>query len=126
VTEPRFLLDSNICIYHLKGASAPLATRLVEQLDEVAVSAIAYAEVMLGVAEGSGVEAQAARHFFEQVPVVSFDRAAADAYARQSFRGARFDRLIAAHALALGATLVTANEGDFADIKGLDLENWTR
>ena len=34
------------------------------------------------------------------------------------------DMLIAAHALALDATLVTANTREFARIEGLRLENW--
>jgi len=34
------------------------------------------------------------------------------------------DMLIAAHALALGLTLVTANEREFSLISGLDVENW--
>ncbi|MBU6298661.1 MAG: PIN domain-containing protein, partial [Alphaproteobacteria bacterium] len=36
------------------------------------------------------------------------------------------DMLIAAHALALGATLVTDNEREFARIKSLKVENWLR
>ena len=38
----------------------------------------------------------------------------------------RFDRLIAAHALALDLTLVTANVRDFYDLPGLKVEDWTR
>jgi tRNA(fMet)-specific endonuclease VapC len=34
------------------------------------------------------------------------------------------DLLIAAHALALDATLVTNNEREFRRVKGLKLENW--
>ena len=34
------------------------------------------------------------------------------------------DLLIAAHALSLGATLVTNNEREFKRVKGLKLENW--
>lgn len=36
------------------------------------------------------------------------------------------DLLIAAHALALDATLVTDNESEFARIPGLKIENWLR
>ena len=36
------------------------------------------------------------------------------------------DLLIAAHALALGATIVTDNEREFSRIEGLPLENWLR
>ncbi len=36
------------------------------------------------------------------------------------------DTLIAAHALALGATLVTDNEAEFRRVPGLQVENWLR
>lgn len=62
--------------------------------------------------------------FVELVPILPFDDRAAVAYASLPFRRARFDRLIAAHALSLGLTLVTNNEADFADIPGLRVENW--
>jgi tRNA(fMet)-specific endonuclease VapC len=55
-----------------------------------------------------------------------FDDAAARAYARMPFRRGRFDRLLAAHALSLDATVVTNNLSDFADIPGLKVEDWTR
>jgi tRNA(fMet)-specific endonuclease VapC len=35
-----------------------------------------------------------------------------------------FDRLIAAHARSLGATLVTNKESDFSLYPGLSVENW--
>jgi tRNA(fMet)-specific endonuclease VapC len=35
------------------------------------------------------------------------------------------DMLIAAHALSLGSTLVTNNEGEFRRVPGLRCENWT-
>jgi len=34
------------------------------------------------------------------------------------------DRLIAAHAVSTGLTLVTNNEADFRDYPGLKVENW--
>ncbi|WP_343525610.1 hypothetical protein [Sphingomonas sp.] len=63
--------------------------------------------------------------FFEHVPILSFDQRAASAYAMIPFRRGRFDRLIGAHVLATGLTLVTNNEANFADIPGLTIENWT-
>jgi len=61
---------------------------------------------------------------FERVPVMSFDRMAAVRYATMPFRPGRFDRLIAAHALSLRATLVTNNPSEFNDIPALQMENW--
>lgn len=36
------------------------------------------------------------------------------------------DSFLAGHALALGATVVTDNEGEFRRVKGLNVENWRR
>ncbi|MEI5579508.1 PIN domain-containing protein, partial [Streptomyces brasiliscabiei] len=52
--------------------------------------------------------------FVSVIPILPFDEAAAREYARMPFKRARFDRLLAAHALSIGATVVTNNEADFA------------
>jgi tRNA(fMet)-specific endonuclease VapC len=125
VTEPHFLLDTNICIYLLGGHSRAALDR-VQALapGEVVTSAVAYAEVMIG-ARARQAESPA-EALFARIPVLPFDRAAALVYAHLPFKRARYDRLIAAHALALGVTLVTNDEADFADLTGLRVENWTR
>ena len=61
----------------------------------------------------------------EQVAVLPFDQAAASIYAELSFKRAGYDRLIAAHAMALGLIVATANVRDFADVPGLRVEDWT-
>ena len=63
------------------------------------------------------------------LPVVAFDGEAATIYgqivARQGFSRLRtLDRMIAATALQLDATVVTANPSDFADVPGLRLIAW--
>lgn len=87
---------------------------------------ISYAEVIHGIPAPDGPKRAAAIKLFDLVPPLPFDRAAADVYAGLPFRRARYDRLIAAHALSLGLTLVTNNERDFQDIPGLRIENWNR
>src|SRR3546814_17227019 len=64
--------------------------------------------------------------FLAAIPLVPFDESAARAYSKLPFRRARFDRLLAAHALSLDVVVITNNEGDFADVPGLRIENWTR
>lgn len=126
MTEPAFLLDANICIYVLNEPGGA-ATRAVELQDEgtVVTSSIGFAEVMRGVPPTETAAIAKALAFFKIVRPLPFDLAAAEHYARLPFKRARFDRLIAAHALALGLTLVTNNEKDFNDIPGLKIENWT-
>lgn len=126
MTDPAFLIDTNIAIYVLNDAASPVALRLATMaLGSVVISAIAYAEVMRGIPPHETQALASARRLFELVAVQPFDAGAALAYARLPFRRGSFDRLIAAHALALGLTLVTNNEGDFADMPGLKIENWT-
>ena len=64
---------------------------------------------------------------------MSFDEDAARRYGevraaleRQGQPIGRNDLMIAAHALALDATLVTDNVREFARVEGLRLENWLR
>jgi tRNA(fMet)-specific endonuclease VapC len=101
------------------------ATRLAElDVGQAVASSITYAEVALGVMRGRD-RSDRMMAFFEQVPVVPFDRAAAERYAALPFRRRSFDGLIAAHALACGAVLVTNNPSDFEHVPGLRMENWS-
>lgn len=118
----KFLLDSNICIYLLEDLSPRLSARAREQtVGSMFVSVISLAEISIGF----GAQVGRLSTFLDEVQPVDFDQAAALQYAGIPFKRARFDRLIAAHALSLGFTLVTNNERDFADISNLTLENWT-
>jgi tRNA(fMet)-specific endonuclease VapC len=126
VADPLFLIDSNICIYVLEGLSEP-ARRRIEAWDpgDIVTSAIAYAEVMRGIAPGNSGAMAKAEALFRIIEVLPFDRRAAAAYVSMPFRRASYDRLIAAHALSLGLTFVTNNERDFGAVVGLRVENWT-
>lgn len=124
--EARFLLDSDICIYALLGRSEALRQGLSEQPEgAVAISAVTLAEV--GVGYGTAIdEADELKAFLAQVEVLPFDDSVARAYAALPFRRGSFDRLIAAHAIATGRTLVTNNEADYSDLPQLKVENWTK
>lgn len=126
MTEPLFLLDSNIIIYILRDASCPAAQHVQRcAVGSVVTSAIVHGEVMRGVKAREPLQKPMAERFFALVPVLPFEMSAALRYAELPFRRGSFDRLIAAHALALDLTLITNNEADFADIPGLRTENWT-
>lgn len=122
----RFLIDSDCAIYSLTGEYPALGQRLSTcEPGEVAISAISFAEVARGTQAGKPPPEGLLNAFVEAVPILPFDEAAAQAYATLPFKRARFDRLLAAHALSIGATVITNNEVDFADVPGLSVENWT-
>lgn len=91
----------------------------------VAISSITFAEIALGSINGKAPPFDVLEAFIGEIPILDFDEPAARAYASLPFKRGRFDRLLAAHILSLGAVLVTNNERDFADIPGLKIENWT-
>ncbi|QMW23494.1 type II toxin-antitoxin system VapC family toxin [Sandaracinobacteroides saxicola] len=126
MTDRLILLDSNICIYILQNASGPEVAQLSNRnKEDVAVSVISYAEVMLGLTRAPSDQLWAAEQLFMRAGVRNFTSEAAHIYATLPFRRNSFDRLIAAHALSLGAAIATNNPRDFADIPGLVTEDWT-
>ena len=122
----QYLLDTDCSVYAMLGTHPRLRTRLEEcGPGDVAISAISFAELVVGENLGHPPDREVIEDFVKVVPIVPFDEAAAREYAKLPFKRARFDRLLAAHALSIGATVITNNEADFADVPGLKVENWT-
>ena len=122
----RFLIDSDCAVYAMTARFAALGERLSQLVPgEIAISSISFAEVALGTIAGKPPEPSVLEAFVAVIPILPFDEAAAREYAKLPFKRARFDRLLAAHALSIGATVVTNNGADFADVPGLKVENWT-
>lgn len=122
----RYLLDANCVIFALADAAAPVTLRIADcAAGSVAISAITFAEVALGSQRGKPPPAAMLDALLAAIPLVPFDEAAARIYATLPFRRNGFDRLLAAHALSLGAGVVTNNVSDFADVPGLVVEDWT-
>ena len=127
------LLDTNICM-HIINQRPPQVAAHFEGLvyGDVAVSSITGAELAFGVAKsGSARNQDALEKFLAPLEVLPFDAAAMYAYgtlrAELQARGqpiGALDMLIAAHALALPATLVTNNLAEFARVPDLACENW--
>ena len=122
-----YLIDSDLAIYSMGGApDSVLNQRLATHYPgDVAISAISFAEVALGTWNGIPPRKDILDAFLRVIPIIPFDEAAAREYSRLPFKRARFDRLLAAQALSIGATVVTNNEAEFADVPGLSVENWT-
>jgi tRNA(fMet)-specific endonuclease VapC len=121
----KYLLDSNIIIAAIDGANSVLHDRMeLCDEDDMVTSAIAFAEVAHGSRHGKPPPLEMLVEFLQDIPILPFDEAAGRAYAELSFVRASYDRLIAAHALALQVTVVTQNMRHFADVPGLKVENW--
>ncbi|KVF20890.1 twitching motility protein PilT [Burkholderia vietnamiensis] len=129
---PRYMLDTNMCIYLMKSQPEQVAKRFAQcYTGDVVMSAITYAELEYGVT-ACAAPARERRHLaalIEDIPVAPFDAAAAQAYgpvrdATRAWKKDHLDKLIAAHAVSLDVVLVTNNERDFASYPGLRLENW--
>jgi len=122
----KYLIDADTAIYAMVARDSAIVRHLESQAPgEVAISAISFAEIALGVQLQKPPPPEVLEAFVAAIPIVPFDQAAAHRYARLPFRRARFDRLLAAHALSIGAVIVTNNESDFADVPGLETENWS-
>lgn len=129
----RYLLDTNIVsdlVRHPQGRIAEHVRKVGEA--RVCTSIIVAAELRYGATKkGSRRLAAQLETVLGALDVVPFEAPADAAYglirARLEHAGTPIganDLLIAAHALALGCTLVTANEAEFARIDGLPRENW--
>ena len=132
---PRFMLDTDTCS-HIMKRSHPLVIKRLQSVPvgDVCMSVVTKAELLYGV-EVSPRRAQDAAALAAFVPYVEAldlnDNAAihyaeirSDLKKRGTMIGAN-DLFIAAHARALGMTLVTNNTAEFERVEGLVIENWT-
>jgi tRNA(fMet)-specific endonuclease VapC len=131
----RYLLDTNIVsdlVRHPQGRAAEHVRRVGEA--QVCTSIIAAAELRYGAAKkGSRRLAARLEAVLGALDVLPFEAPADSTYGlirtRLEQAGTPIggnDLLIAAQALALGCTVVTDNEAEFARIEGLRRENWLR
>ena len=131
----RYMLDTNICIYLLKGQPKKVLTRLAqEDFGDVFMSCLTLAELQRGVRKQSGGvqknDEAALQVLLEDIHALDFDASAAHAFgalgaACRLKRSHAIDNLIAAHAISQQAVLVTNNEKDFKGYPGLTVENWS-
>jgi tRNA(fMet)-specific endonuclease VapC len=135
---PVYLLDSNVLSEIMRSprglAARTFERKAIESGSRLLTSIIVACEMRYGVAKkGSAPLAQRVDRALASVEVVPLAAGADDAYAvlrsdleRRGQLIGQNDMLIAAHALALAAILVTDNVREFKRVKGLKIENWLR
>jgi len=128
-----YLLDTNICIYIINNKPTHVFDKFKEfQLGQLGISSITASELAFGVEKsGSERNKQALNKFLAPLEILPYDEQAIWHYAqlRHQLQSkgkviGSLDMLIAAHALALKAILVTNNVKEFKRVKGLIVENW--
>lgn len=130
------MLDTDTTSYLLKGRSPAIESRLAAlPPTDICLSVMTRAELQYSLRRLSADHRLhlGVRQFLKLIRVLPWDAEAADWYAdiRHQLAGAgkpigHLDMMIAAHALAAGATLVTNNLRHYERIQApLLLENWT-
>lgn len=129
----RFMLDTDICSFAIRGGDERLRTELQRHDGNICVSAVTAAELLFGARKRRSRRLDAAVSFLlELAPPVPWDEECARAYAaiRTSLEESgtpigNMDMMIAAAAMAEGATLVTHNTAHFSRVARLEFTDWT-
>lgn len=131
---PRYLLDTNICIYIKNHRPAEVLARFTKlPPGKVAMSVITYGELCFGAEKSS--KPKETRHILEQlialIPVLPMDETVSAHYGKIRLHLqvsgkpiGNNDLWIASHALANKLVLVTNNVAEFQRVPGLRVENW--
>ncbi|ABI93328.1 type II toxin-antitoxin system VapC family toxin [Roseobacter denitrificans] len=132
-----YMLDTDICSYLMREHPAAVLRAMEKQVEageDICISVITYSELRLGAARSQArakydglIDALSDRlDFIADWSTKEADRFA-DVQSHLLGQGAPIganDTMIAAHALSLGAVLVTNNQRHFSKIEELVLENW--
>lgn len=130
----KFLLDTNIFIYWLKGKQSVEAKILEVGLPNISMSFISACELFYGANKSHKIQEnlKVIQELLENVTVINSEEAICRVFgelkASQELAGKRIDDadlLLAACAIGKKLILVTNNEKHFKNLKGLKVENWS-
>jgi len=129
-----YLLDTNIVSELIKSPQGVVVERMLASgLENYCCTSIIVAcELRYGAAKKQSAKLSFnVEQVLNSLPIVSLEEPVDEFYARirvnLESRGlpiGQHDLLIAAHALSLGLTVVTANEREFSRVENLTVENW--
>lgn len=128
-----YTLDTNTCVTFLRGKHPQLRQRVLSHFQDVAITSIVAAELYYGAEHSANPVTNRGQvnAFLAPFPLLPFNKPAAVTYgsiradlARRGLLIGPNDLLIAAIALAMDATVVTHNTGEFSRVQGLHVEDW--
>ena len=129
----KYLLDTNICVFVIRGKSPLVLQRFRQQLpDDLGVSTVTLAELRYGADKSNDPlrNHAALNSFLAPIQILTFDAECADYYGkvrsdleRRGLPIGPLDTMIAAQSLRLNVPLVTNNTGEFSRVPGLKLED---
>jgi tRNA(fMet)-specific endonuclease VapC len=131
----RYLLDTNTVSFHIRESSDALKRRLKRTpANLVGISVVTEMELRYGLARNPKLRiAPLVETFLAGITIepVTSDVAPHYAEIRAALESkgrpiGPLDLMIAAHAVSLGAVLVTSNRDEFRRVPGLDSVDWTR
>ena len=125
------IIDTNVAIY-LRDQDPIIVAQVAKLETQPALSILSVVELEGGVDRDRtafGKRRRLLDEMIEAMTILPFGEKETAHYGRiiekNGFSRSRvFDRMIAAQAMAIGATLITMNGSDFQDIPGLTLEIW--
>jgi tRNA(fMet)-specific endonuclease VapC len=128
------LLDTSICVAILRGKSPNVRTAFRSAMRAgIAISSVTAAELYYGLArcQRPDIERAGVENLLAAVSILPFDTKAAEGYGmlrnyleRRGETIGQFDLLIAAHAVAANAVLVTNNAREFSRVPTLEIADW--
>ena len=130
----KYLLDTDICIFLLRGKPAGVQSRFEKiPFGDIGISAITCSELRHGAEKSSNPASnhQTVTEFLAPLEMLDYPAEAAMTYGRlrnalqkQGRMIGPLDLLIASHAIHLNVTLVTNNTSEFSRVPNLRIENW--
>jgi tRNA(fMet)-specific endonuclease VapC len=129
-----YLIDTNICIYAMKGLFPAMNRRLIDNREQIFVSSVTVGELEYGATKSRWSERtrQIFQAFLANYIIVPFDENDAIVFGKIRAQLATngtpigaYDAMIGAQGVARNLTVVTHNTKEFRRIPGLLLEDWT-
>lgn len=131
----KYYLDTNICIYFLKGINENIRSRLLEKHpDDIKICSIVKAELLYGAEKSIKKEENLKNigEFLFPFQIVPFGENDSYSYAKIRSDLEKEGRIIGPNDLLIASTvlkndgiLITNNVKEFERVKNLKIENWT-